>query len=95
MELLQWFDWDIEKYRYVSIAHDESVSLYPKNIHVVLEENYSLMVLLAMGILNCCENEGLVNNNNLKEINAFITNACGCQYFVDRDSAKLYYYLEG
>ena len=94
MELLQWFDWDIEKYRYVSINKDESVSLYPEDIHIKLEKDYSLMVLLAMVILYCCENEVLINNNNLEEIDSFITNACGCQYFVDRDSAKLYYYLE-
>lgn len=55
MELLQWFDRDIKKYRYVSIVSDESVSLYPENIHIKLEKDYSLMVLLAMVILNCCE----------------------------------------
>ena len=94
MELLQWFDWDIKKYPYVDIDKDESESLYPENIHIKLEKDYSLVVLLAMVILYYCENEVSINNNNLKEIDAFITNACGCQYFVDRDSAKLYYYLE-
>lgn len=94
MELLQWFDWDIKKYPYVDIDKDESESLYPENIHIKLEKDYSLVVLLAMVILYYCENEVSINNNNLKEIDSFITNACGCQYFVDRDSAKLYYYLE-
>ena len=94
MELLQWFDWDIKKYPYVDIDKDESESLYPENIHIKLEKDYSLVVLLTMVILYYCENEVSINNNNLKEIDAFITNACGCQYFVDRDSAKLYYYLE-
>ena len=89
MELLQWFDWDIKKYPYVDIDKDESESLYPENIHIKLEKDYSLVVLLTMVILYYCENEVSINNNNLKEIDAFITNACGCQYFVDREIEKV------